>query len=91
MQARPNVILELGMALAVKGEETLILVVGEQRPVTDLGGMSYVRLANDPDCRSRIADRLKGAGCLVNQVGTDWLKTGDFAGLAAQRRKPNPS
>ena len=88
MQARPNVLLELGMALAAKPEETLVLVAGEQRPVTDLGGMSYIRLTGDPDCRSRIADRLKGAGCLVNATGTDWLKTGDFASLAAQHRKP---
>ena len=88
MQARPNVLLELGMALALKPKGTLVLVIGEQRPVTDLGGMSYVRLTTDPDCRSRIADRLKVAGCLVNQIGTDWLKTGDFAGLAAQYRKP---
>jgi predicted nucleotide-binding protein len=90
MQARPNVILELGMALALKPAGTLVLVIGEQRPVTDLGGMSYVRLTSDPDCRSRIADRLKVAGCLVNQIGTDWLKTGDFTGLAAQYRKPGP-
>jgi predicted nucleotide-binding protein len=88
MQARPNVLLELGMALDAKPEGTLVLVVGEHRPVTDLGGMSYVRLTGSPECRSRIADRLKVAGCLVNAVGTDWLTAGDFAGLAAQHRKP---
>ncbi len=91
MQARPNVLLELGMALAAKPEGTLVLIVGEHRPVTDLGGMSYVRLTGDPECRSRIADRLKMVGCLVNAVGTDWLKTGDFATLAAQCRKPRTS
>jgi predicted nucleotide-binding protein len=88
MQARPNVFLELGMALAAKPEATLILVVGEHRPATDLGGMSYVRLTDNPECRSRIADRLKGAGCAVSPVGTDWLTAGNFAGLAAQRRRP---
>lgn len=88
MQARPNVLLELGMALAAKPEATLILVVGEHRPATDLGGMSYVRLTDGPECRSRIADRLRVAGCAVNLVGTDWLTAGDFADLAAQRRKP---
>jgi predicted nucleotide-binding protein len=88
MQARPNVLLELGMALAAKPEATLILVVGIHRPATDLGGMSYVQLTDGPDCRSRIADRLRGAGCPVNLVGTDWLTAGDFAGLTAQRRKP---
>jgi hypothetical protein len=88
MQARPNVLLELGMALAAKPEATLILVLGEQRPATDLGGMSYVRLTGGAECRSRIADRLRAAGCLVNPVGTDWLTAGDFTGLAAQRRRP---
>ena len=88
MQARPNVLLELGMALAAKPEATLILVVGEHRPATDLGGMSYVRLTDGPECRSRIADRLRVAGCPVNPVGTDWLIADDFADLAAQRRKP---
>jgi predicted nucleotide-binding protein len=88
MQARPNVLLELGMALAAKPEATLILVVGEHRPATDLGGMSYVRLTDGPECRSRIADRLRVVGCPVNPVGTDWLTVGDFVGLAAQRRKP---
>jgi predicted nucleotide-binding protein len=88
MQARPNVLLELGMSLVAKPEATLILVVGEHRPTTDLGGMSYVRLTDGPECRSRIADRLRVAGCSVNPVGTDWLTAGDFAGLSAQRRKP---
>jgi hypothetical protein len=37
-----------------------------------------------------LADRLKVAGCLVN-ARTDWLKTEDFAGLAAQYRKPRTS
>jgi predicted nucleotide-binding protein len=89
LQARPNVLIELGMALAAKPAATLVLIVGEQRHATDLGGMSYVNLS-DPDCRSRIANRLKVAGCLVDEVGTDWLKTGDFAGLAAQHRMPVP-
>lgn len=88
MQARPNVLLELGMALAAKPEATLILLLGEQRPATDLGGMSYVRLTGGAECRSRIADRLRAAGCLVNPVGTDWLTAGDFTRLAAQRRRP---
>jgi predicted nucleotide-binding protein len=88
LQARPNVLLELGMALAAKPDATLILVVGDHRTVTDLGGMSYVTLSSDPECRSRIADRLRNAGCAVNSGGTDWLKAGDFGGLAARRRRP---
>ncbi len=44
MQARPNVLLELGMALAVKPDQTLLVYLGEQRPVTDLGDVNYVQI-----------------------------------------------
>jgi predicted nucleotide-binding protein len=86
LQARPNVLLELGMAMAAKPDATLILIVGEHRTVTDLGGMSYVTLSGDSECRIRIADRLQVAGCAVSRVGTDWLRAGDFAHLAALHR-----
>jgi predicted nucleotide-binding protein len=91
LQARPNVLLELGMALAAKPDATLILIAGEHRTVTDLGGMSYVTLSGDPDCRTRIANRLRVAGCAVSPVGTDWLTAGNFAGMAAQYRAPSAS
>jgi len=89
LQARPNVLLELGMALAAKPAATLILIVGEHRTVTDLGGMSYVTLSSDPECRARIANRLRVAGCAVSPIGTDWLTAGNFGGMAAQYRKPS--
>jgi predicted nucleotide-binding protein len=91
LQARPNVLLELGMALAAKPDATLILVAGEHRTVTDLGGMSYVTLSGDPECRVRIADRLRVAGCAVSPVGTDWLTAGNFGGMAARSRTPAAS
>lgn len=87
LQARPNVLLELGMAMAAKPDQTLILIAGQLRAVTDLGGMSYVTLSGDPACRNRIADRLRGAGCAVKPRGTDWLTAGNFDGLAARYRK----
>jgi hypothetical protein len=48
--------------------------------------MSYVTLSGDSECRIRIADRLQVAGCAVSRVGTDWLRAGDFAHLAALHR-----
>jgi predicted nucleotide-binding protein len=89
LQARPNVLLELGMAMGAKPDATLILLAGEHRTVTDLGGMSYVRLSGDAECRTRIANRLRVAGCAVNPVGTDWLTAGNFGGMAAQSRTPS--
>lgn len=86
LQARPNVLLELGMALAAKPAGTLVLLIGKHRPVTDLGGLNFISIADTPDCRRKIAARLKQAGCLVDDSGNDWLTAGDFASLAAHHR-----
>jgi predicted nucleotide-binding protein len=90
MQARPNVLLELGMALMSHPNNTLVLIVGDQRPVTDLGGVNYVTIADTVDCRQKIATRLQAAGCRVDLHGNHWHTAGDFGGLAALSRKPPP-
>jgi predicted nucleotide-binding protein len=88
LQARPNVLLELGMALAAHPNGTLVLMFGEHRPVTDLGGVNFIRISDTPDCRRKIAGRLQQAGCLVDDSGQDWLSAGNFAALAALSRRP---
>src|SRR5712691_1170067 len=88
MQARPNVLLELGMALAVKPDQTLILFIGQQRPVTDLGGLNYIQIQSGSDWRSKVANRLEKAGCPVDRSGQDWLRAGGFDDLAALNRAP---
>ncbi|MDG4765908.1 nucleotide-binding protein [Solwaraspora sp. WMMD406] len=88
MQARPNVLLELGMALATYPTRTVVIQVGELRPVADLGGLNFIRLDDGPECRRKIAVRLKEAGCPVDDRGSDWLAPGRFADLAAYRRRP---
>lgn len=90
LQARPNVLLELGMALVTHPDRTLVLMVGDHRPVTDLGGLNFIRIDGTTDCRKKVAGRLKLAGCRVADGGQDWLHAGDFAGLAALRRSPQP-
>ncbi len=90
LQARPNVLLELGMALVTHPDRTLVLMVGDHRPVTDLGGLNFIRIDGTADCRKKVAGRLKLAGCRVADGGQDWLHAGDFAGLAALRRSPQP-
>lgn len=87
MQARPNVLLELGMALAVYPNRTLVVQVGQTRPVADLGGLNFIRLDDGPDCRRKIASRLRQAGCAVDDRGSDWLAPGRFAGLGAYTRR----
>lgn len=88
LQARPNVLLELGMALAAHPNGTLVLMFGDHRPVTDLGGINFIRVSDTPDCRRKIAGRLQQAGCLVDDSGQDWLSAGNFAGMGALSRRP---
>ena len=88
MQARPNVLLELGMALALKPDQTLILFLGQQRPVTDLGGKNYIQVQAGSGWRSKVAGRLGQAGCPVDLSGQDWRDAGNFDRLAALDRTP---
>ncbi|EFC81260.1 CATRA conflict system CASPASE/TPR repeat-associated protein [Parafrankia sp. EUN1f] len=89
MQARPNVLLELGMALAIHPDRTLIVTIGTHRPVTDLGGRNYVHIQAGSDFRGKIASRLRLAGCPVaTGPDDDWRNAGDFSRLAAHARVP---
>jgi hypothetical protein len=89
MQARPNVLIELGMALAVHPKRTIMLVFGDHRPIADIGGRNYVRVAGGTDFRTRLGNRLILAGCPVHMPdGGRWRTAGDFSSLAAYRRTP---
>ncbi|WP_431882405.1 CATRA conflict system CASPASE/TPR repeat-associated protein [Micromonospora gifhornensis] len=90
MQARPNVMLELGMALAAYPDRTIIVKVGSLRPVADLDGRNFLQLRDTADFRRKLAHRLRLAGCDVDDRGQDWLSAGDFADLDAYRRRPEP-
>lgn len=89
MQARPNVLLELGMAYAMKPDQTIILFLGQQRPVTDLGGVNYVQIKRGSDWRSKVASRLELTGCPVDMSGQDWLHAGNFDELDGHDRGPD--
>lgn len=88
-QCRPNVLIELGMALAANPAGTLLLRFGDQRPITDLDGRHYIPVTGDSKFRLRFAQRLKLAGCPVDLSGGDWLTAGDFDSLKAHRRGPD--
>ncbi|GIJ48313.1 hypothetical protein Val02_51990 [Virgisporangium aliadipatigenens] len=90
MQARPNVLFELGMALALHPTRTVIIEIGSLRPFADIGGRNVIRFDGTP-ARSlaairKISERLGNAGCAVNESGTDWLDTTRFTGLDAYKR-----
>jgi predicted nucleotide-binding protein len=88
MQARPNVILELGMALATYADRTIVLVAGKHRPMADLGGLNYVRLTNGDQCLDKIRRRLLTAGCQVSEETANWRARAWFSDLAAYDRRP---
>ncbi len=77
-QARPNVLLEAGMALATDEARTILVEAGTLRGLSDLTGRHVIRLNNSPARRNDLVQRLKIAGCLPNTNGTDWITLGDF-------------
>jgi predicted nucleotide-binding protein len=78
-QARPNVLIEAGMALITHPKRTIIAVVGDQELPSDLAGRHYVRLSHtDVAPLHDLAQRLADAGCDVDQTGSDWLNPGRF-------------
>lgn len=89
MQPRPNVLIELGMALMGFPERTIIIEIGRLRPVTDLGGLNTVQLDGDPTSVGKLVQRLRTAGCRVDDAGADWLGMQQrLADLAAYGRRP---
>lgn len=88
MQARPNVILELGMALATYADRTIVLIAGKHRPMADLGGLNYIRLTPGEGCLDKIVRRLRTARCAVNDEMPDLAARAWFGSLAAYDRSP---
>jgi predicted nucleotide-binding protein len=87
-QARPNVLFEAGMALALHPNRTVIIEIGHLRPFSDLGGRNVIRFDGTPKALQKIAQRLITAECAVNTGGTDWLDASRFTGLDAYTRRP---
>lgn len=86
-QARPNVLFEAGMAFGLYPHRTILVEVGELRPISDLVGRHTVRLGTENAIKSFV-NRLEVAKCAVNTKGTDWLKLSRFSDLAALTRGP---
>ncbi len=82
-QPRPNVLLEAGMALGLYQDRTVIVELGELRPISDILGRHVVRLDNSPERRQELATRLRAAGCNVRLDGVDWYQAGDFVAAIA--------
>lgn len=80
-QARPNVLFEAGMAMALFPAQTVLVEVGRLRPMSDILGRHVVRMTNAPEQRKDLARRLRSAGCqIVDLDSTEaWKTAGDFS------------
>lgn len=78
-QARPNVIFETGLAFGHRPNRTILVEVGETKPFSDISGLHRVQLSNNPASRMDLYQRLKSAGCDVDDHNRDWLSEGNFS------------
>ncbi len=84
LQPRPNVLLETGLALALKVDKVVVVRVGKLRGASDLDGLNYLTIEDSPagkdfKWRKNLHDRLQTLGASVNTSGrTEYLSAGDF-------------
>jgi predicted nucleotide-binding protein len=88
MQPRPKVLRELGMALERRPDQTIVVEVGHLRPIADLGGLNVIHLDGSEIALGKVVQRLKLAGCDIDDSGSDWHASRRFADLAAHDRGP---
>lgn len=86
-QPRPNVLFEAGMAFGHSPTRTILVEIGDLRPVSDLGGRHTVRIGTVETLRG-LALRLQAAGCDVNLESDAIANVARFSQLGARSRKP---
>jgi hypothetical protein len=79
-QPRQNVMLEAGMALGTGRASMILVQLGEIRAASDFHGLNAVRLTNAPQTRAALRNRLRTAGCAIDETAQDWMTPacGDF-------------
>ncbi|MBY8843616.1 TIR domain-containing protein [Streptomyces sp. SP2-10] len=85
-QPRPNVLIELGMVLMAYPERTLMVEVGALRTIADIAGRNVIRFDGSETALRKIAERLKLAGCTVDDTRSEWLQTWPYRHLSAYGR-----
>lgn len=88
-QARPNVLVELGMALMAYPERTIVIEIGALRSIGDLAGLNVIRFDGSGRAIAKVISRLRACGCPVDDSDTDWRDPSRFAGLDAFLRGPH--
>lgn len=85
-QARQNVIFEAGLAFGRHPDRTVLVELGELRPISDLEGRHAVRLDGSAERLRDLARRLENAGCAVDRSGDDWQEPSNFPALKPSSR-----
>jgi predicted nucleotide-binding protein len=66
-QSRPNVIFEAGLSFGLNPNRTIFVQIGEHKNFSDLSGVHFVKFDNSDDSRKTLSNRLKIAGCILNE------------------------
>jgi len=80
-QPRQNVLFEAGMAFGKNNATTVLVRIGNLRPMSDVAGIHILHLSDSPTARKQFVSKLRIAGVLLNDDGDDWLTAGQFASL----------
>jgi predicted nucleotide-binding protein len=91
MQPRPDVLIEIGLALAAYRERLIIVEFGPPlRRISNLDGLNVIRFDNvEPEiAMDKLVKRLRIAGCAVDDSGTEARRTARFRDLSSYKRRP---
>ncbi len=80
-EARPNVFIEAGMAMALRPRQTVLVHSGQSYVGSDFDGLNLIDLAGGPQEWLKLKARLQDAGCMLEETEDyrrgDWIATTD--------------
>lgn len=78
-QPRQNQIFEAGYAFGKFPKRTILVQFARIRPFSDISGRYIPNFTGTAEDRHALKNSLKTAGCILDDTGTRWLQSGDFA------------
>ncbi len=89
-QPRPNVLIELGMALQALPDRTILVQLGECRSISDIEGLYVLRMDGSTEKRNELIELLEQCECEVKKPrGDRWIKAGSFTDFSDVSRAPD--
>lgn len=78
-QPRQDQIFEAGYAFGHSPERTILVQVGQMQLFSDIDGRYIPNFTGKEHERRDLINRLKSAGCIVNDSGDAWRSAGNFS------------